>query len=107
MLRARASVQTERVRSHSIACRAERGHDRDFGGVASARHQNAADARLVVAGIKRVSAIAEVDFEPGSEILWRGVARYPDVAEMFRMDVTAKSLRRNSRYTVTRSFTQC
>jgi hypothetical protein len=98
MLRARASVPDgTQVPSHPIACRAERGHDRDVGGVAPARHQNGADARLVVAGIKRVPAVAEVDFEPGAEIHWRGVARYADVAEITgavaRRDVDASAQR--------------
>ena len=48
--------------------RAERGHDRDVGGIAPARHQDAADARRVVAGVERVPAAAEIDFEPGAEI---------------------------------------
>ena len=62
--------------------RAERGHDRDVGGVASACHQDAADARLVVAGIERVPAAAEIDFEPSAEIHRRRVERHADVAEI-------------------------
>jgi hypothetical protein len=59
---------------------AERGHDRDVGGIAPACHQDAADARLIVAGIERVPAAAEIDFEPGAEIHRRIVGRHADVA---------------------------
>ena len=44
--------------------RAERRHDRNIGRIAAALHQDAADARLVVAGIKRVPAVNEINFEP-------------------------------------------
>src|SRR5262245_66302905 len=47
---------------------AERGADRHVGGVAAARHDDAADARHVVAGIEGVPAAAEIDLEPGTEI---------------------------------------
>src|ERR1700730_17048589 len=40
------------------SARAERGHDRDVGRIAAARHQDAADARLVVTGIERVPVAA-------------------------------------------------
>src|ERR1700732_3966524 len=43
--------------------RAEAGRERYIGGVAAVRHQDAADARGVVAGIERVPASAEVDLE--------------------------------------------
>src|SRR5215831_8113859 len=46
---------------------AERGADGDVGGVAAARHDDAADARHVVAGVERVPAAAEIDLEPGAE----------------------------------------
>ena len=48
--------------------RTERGHDRDVGRVAPARHQDAADARHVVARIEGVPAPAEIGLEPGGEI---------------------------------------
>src|SRR6185503_18117169 len=39
---------------------AEAGGDRRVGGVAAAGHQDAADARLVVAGVEDVPAVAEI-----------------------------------------------
>jgi hypothetical protein len=51
--------------------------DRDVGGIAPAGHQDATDARLVVAGIERVPAAAEIDFEPGAEVHRRIVGRHP------------------------------
>ena len=55
---------------------------RDVGGVAAARHQDAADAREVVAGVEGVPAAAEIDFEPALEIHRRRVGRHADVAEI-------------------------
>src|SRR6202034_895164 len=60
----------------------ERGRDRDVGRVAAARHQNAADARNVMARIERVPAIAEINLEPGGEIHRRLVRRDADVGEI-------------------------
>jgi hypothetical protein len=40
--------------------RAERGHDRDVGGIAPTCHQDTADAGLVVAGTERVPAAARI-----------------------------------------------
>jgi hypothetical protein len=44
--------------------RAERGRDRDVGGVATACHQDAADARLVVAGVERVGLLFRAQVNP-------------------------------------------
>jgi hypothetical protein len=62
--------------------RAEGSHDRDVGGIATACHQDAADPRLVVAGIQRVPAVAEIDFVPSAEIHRCRVRRHADVAEI-------------------------
>jgi hypothetical protein len=64
--------------------RAERGYDRDVGGIASARHQDAADARLVMTRIERVPTAAEIDLKPSAEIHRRRIGRYTDVAEIAR-----------------------
>src|SRR5262249_43274540 len=61
---------------------AERGADRHVGGVAAACHDDAADARHVVAGVEGVPAAAEIDLEPGAEIHRIGLRRYADVAEI-------------------------
>src|ERR1700761_4301433 len=50
--------------------RAERGYDRNVGGIAPACHQDAADTRRIVTRIERVPASAEISFEPGAEIHW-------------------------------------
>ena len=62
--------------------RAERGHDRNVGGIAPACHQDAADARFVVARIECVPVLAEINFEPGAEIHCGFVERYADIAEI-------------------------
>src|SRR5450755_4658714 len=77
----RRDLQGDHFKARECAW-AERGHDRDVGGIATACHQDAADPRLVVAGIERVPAAAEVDFEPGAEIHRRIVWRHADVAEI-------------------------
>ena len=69
--RTRGSGRSDLVGDHLEArerARAERGHNRDVGGIAPACHQDAADTRLVVAGIERVPAAAEIGFEPGTEV---------------------------------------
>src|ERR1039458_652527 len=47
---------------------AKRSHDRNVSGVAPACHQDATDARLVVAGIECVPSLAEINFEPSAEV---------------------------------------
>jgi MFS family permease len=77
--------------------RAESGAERHVGGVAPARHHDAADAGNVVAGIERVPAAAEIDLEPGAEIHRLGLGRNADVAEIAgaiaRRDVHAAAQR--------------
>src|ERR1700675_2884831 len=77
--------------------RAERGGDGDVGGVAAARDQDAADARLVVTGIEGVPTVADIGLEPGAEIHRRGVGGHADVAEIAgaiaRRDVHAAAQR--------------
>src|SRR5580704_1519153 len=62
--------------------RSEAGHDRDVGRVASARHQDAADAGAIVAGIECVPVSPEIDLEPCTEIHGLVDRRYADVAEI-------------------------
>src|SRR4029453_10845214 len=62
--------------------RPEGGADGDVGGVAPARHHDAADARRVVAGVEAVPAAAEIDLEPGAEVHRLRLGRHPDVAEI-------------------------
>src|ERR1700738_2884766 len=69
--RIRRSDRLDFVGDHLEArerARSEGRHDGDVGGIAGARHQDAADPRLVVPCIERVPAAAEIDFEPGAEI---------------------------------------
>src|SRR5438034_11296395 len=59
----------QRVRSEGLG-------DRNVGGIASLRDQDAADPRHVVAGIEGVPVPAEIGFEPAGEVaggpgLWR------------------------------------
>src|ERR1700685_3086601 len=61
---------------------AERGYDRNVGGIAPACHQDAADTRRIVARIERVPATAEIGFEPCAEIHRRRIGRAADVAEI-------------------------
>jgi hypothetical protein len=49
--------------------RSKCGGDRNVGGIAPARHQDAADTRRVVAGVEGVPVIVEVDLEPSRETL--------------------------------------
>jgi hypothetical protein len=65
--------------------RAERGDDCNVGGVATACHQDPADAQLVVAGVEGVPAASEIDLEPCAKI--HG-SRAP-----FREQVIARHLR--------------
>ena len=60
----------------------KRGDNGDVGGVAPPPHQDAADARAVVARVECIPAIAEIDLEPGGKIHWRRVWRHADVAEI-------------------------
>jgi hypothetical protein len=59
-----------------VVARAERGHDRNVGSVAPACHQDSADARLTVTGIKCVPAASEIGLEPCAEIYGRWIARH-------------------------------
>ena len=52
------------------------------GGVAASGHQNAADARDVVAGVERPPAVAKIHFEPGAEIHRAGSDDDANVAEI-------------------------
>src|SRR6202022_1256696 len=52
------------------------------GGIAALRDQHAADSRLVVAGIERMPAAAEIGLEPAGEIAHRPGLRRADVAEI-------------------------
>ncbi len=76
---------------------AEAGGERHVGGVAAVRHQDAADARSVVACIERVPAPAEVHLEPGAEIhrvRHRGDADVAEIAgAVARRDVHAAAQR--------------
>src|SRR6187551_3086823 len=63
---------------------AERGGDRDVGGVAPARDQDAPGARLVVAWIERVPGAAQVRLEPAGEVHGRVRRWQADVAEVAR-----------------------
>src|ERR1700722_19016024 len=68
---ARGRDRGDLIGDHLEACERagpERGHYRDVGGIAATCHQGAADARLVVASVKRVPAAAEIGFEPGAEV---------------------------------------
>jgi hypothetical protein len=65
--------------SSVLTLKLARSHDRDVGGVAPARHQNASDARHVVAGVERVPAPAEIGLKPRAEIHWRIVGWHADV----------------------------
>ena len=62
--------------------RTERVDERNIGGVASTRDQDAADARHVVARVEGVPLAAEEHVEPGVEIHRRRVRRHADVAEI-------------------------
>src|ERR1700692_2417842 len=77
----RRDLQGDHFEARKLAW-AERGHDCDVGGIAPARHQDAADTRLVVAGVQRVPAVAEIHFEPSAEIHRCRVRRHADVAEI-------------------------
>jgi len=52
------------------------------GGVTPTGHQDATDARLIVACIQRVPAVPEIDFKPSAEIHWARVGRHADVAQI-------------------------
>ena len=61
--------------------RTERSYERNIGRVASARDDDSADARDIVARIKRVPLTIQENFDPGAEI--HGVDDgHADVAEM-------------------------
>ena len=62
--------------------RPERVDQRNVGGVASARDQDTADARHVMARIERVPFAAEIRLEPGVEIHRGRIGRHADVAEI-------------------------
>src|SRR6187402_3081198 len=57
---------------------------RAIGGVAPAGHQNAADARRVVARVEREPTAAQVDLEPGAEVHGRRRVRHADVTQVAR-----------------------
>ena len=54
--------------------RAEARGERAVGGVAPARHQDAPDPRLVVAGIEGMPFAAQIDVEPGRKVDLEGLA---------------------------------
>jgi hypothetical protein len=56
---------------------AERGYDCNVSGVAPARHQDPADTRLIVAGVKCVPANSEIGFKPCAEIHGRRIRSTP------------------------------
>src|SRR6266481_445887 len=58
--------------------------ERHVGGVAAGGHQDAADARMVVAGVERVPLARQIDLEPAREIHRRGIGRNADVAHIAR-----------------------
>src|SRR5450432_230212 len=60
----------------------EGGRDRNVGGVATARDEDASDARGVVARIERVPGRPEVSLEPSREVHRRRVLRNADVAQV-------------------------
>ncbi len=60
---------------------AEAGGDGDVGGVAAGGHEDAADARDVVAGVHGPPAVIEEDLVPGGEVAGAGVGD-ADVAEV-------------------------
>src|SRR5665647_2832392 len=62
--------------------RTEIGRDGDVGGITAARHDDAADPRMVVARIEGEPAAVEIDLEPGAEIHRRGIDGYADIAEI-------------------------
>ena len=59
----------------------ERSGHGNIGGVAAGRHEDPADAGLVVAGIECPPAVVEVDFKPRAEI-HGPTRRHADVAEV-------------------------
>ena len=61
---------------------AEAGRERDVGGVAAGGHEDAADARGVVAGVEGEPAAVEPDLEPGAEVHGIVDRRDADVAEI-------------------------
>src|SRR4051794_19924015 len=67
--------------SHQLSD-AERGGNRDVGGIPSARHDDPADPGTVVPRVKSVPAAVQVDFEPGAEIHRRRIAGDADIAEI-------------------------
>ena len=77
----RRELLSDHLESRECA-RAERGHDRDVGGVAPARHQDATDAPLVVTGIERVPAATDIGFEPAAEIHRRILGWHADVPQI-------------------------
>jgi hypothetical protein len=60
----------------------ERGSDGNISGVSPHCHQHAANTRLIVTGIERPPAIAEICFKLGTEIHRIGRCRNSDVAEI-------------------------
>jgi hypothetical protein len=75
-----------------------KGRDhRDVCGVSAARNEDPADAGLVVTGVERIPAAAQVSFEPCIEVHGSGIWRDADVAE-----ITVAEPRRNVHAT-----TQC
>src|SRR3984957_11346610 len=72
-------------RDNGEACEsmgAEGCDHRDVGGVASARNQDATDARLIVPRIKGEPSIAQKNFEPSVEVHRSRIRRYADVAKI-------------------------
>ena len=74
-----SSLITEKL--HQVHPPEARGQ-RHVGGVAAGAHQDAADARHVVARIERVPLAGQIDLEPAGEIHRRGIAGHADVAEI-------------------------
>ena len=50
---------------------------RHVGGVAAGAHQDAADPRMVVAGVERVPLAGQIDLKPAGEIHRRGIGGMP------------------------------
>src|SRR5260221_11253480 len=63
---------------------AEIGRECDVGGVAAGRHENAADARHVVARVERIPAPGGIGLEPGREIHRLRARRHTDTAPLAR-----------------------
>ena len=68
--------------SNFVLMGAERGDHGDIRRVSAASDQDSADPALVVAGVKRVPAGADVSLKPSVEIHRRRVWRHADIAKV-------------------------